>query len=144
MKKGVLYLFLLSINFLIGQEISPKKTIEDFFVAFHKKDTIVLRTISHKEIVLQTIAKTKEGNNKVLTENYTNFLKSIIAIPVEMKFEEKLLDYTVQIDGLLAHVWTPYEFYINDKLSHKGVNSFTLVKEADTWKIVHIIDTRHK
>ena len=144
MKKRMLFLFLVSLNFLMAQEISPKETVEDFFVAFHAKDTSALRTISHKDIVMQTIAKTKEGNTKLLTEKYSTFLKSISGIPNEMKFEEKLLDFQIQIDGNLAHVWTPYEFYVNQKLSHKGVNSFTLINENNVWKIVHVIDTRNK
>jgi hypothetical protein len=44
----------------------------------------------------------------------------------------------------MAHVWAPYEFYINDKLSHTGVNTFTLFKEKDIWKIIYLIDTRRK
>jgi hypothetical protein len=46
----------------------------------------------------------------------------------------------------MANAWTSYEFYINGKLSHKGVNSFTLFKESEDlgWKIVHLIDTRRK
>jgi hypothetical protein len=44
----------------------------------------------------------------------------------------------------MAHAWTPYEFYINGKLSHKGVNAFTLYKDDGQWKIVHLIDTRRK
>ena len=144
MKKGLLVLFLLSLNFLIAQESSPKKTVEDFFVAFHKKDTVKLREVSHKWIIMQTIGKDKEGINMIVPERYDDFIKSISAIPNTMKFEEKLLDFKVQSDESLAHVWTPYEFYINDKLSHKGVNSFTLVKENEVWKIVHVIDTRNK
>ena len=34
--------------------------------------------------------------------------------------------------------------YVNDKLSHIGTNSFTLLLENNIWKIVHIIDTRRK
>ncbi len=143
MKKTMICLLLLSLNFITAQEISPKKVIEDFFVAFHKKDTVALRAASHKDVALQTIANTKEGN-KLITQKYSELLKSIVAIPKEMKFEEKLLDFNIQIDGLLAHVWTPYEFYINEELSHKGVNSFILVKENEKWLIVHVIDTRRK
>ena len=144
MKKRVLYLFLLSINCLIAQEISPKKTVEEFFVAFHKKDSVKLRELSHKWIIMQTIGKDKEGSNMIVPERYDDFIKSISAIPNTMKFEERLLDFRVQSDETLAHVWTPYEFYINDKLSHKGVNSFTLLKENNEWKIIHVIDTRNK
>ncbi|NJM79889.1 MAG: hypothetical protein HC854_10245 [Flavobacterium sp.] len=80
----------------------------------------------------------------MVTQKYSDFLKSISSIPVTMTFEERILEYKIETDGLLAHVWTPYEFYVNDKLSHKGVNSFTLIKENETWKIVHVIDTRNK
>lgn len=145
MKKNlflILLVFVFSKSFSQNKEI--KKTISDFFVAFHAKDTVSLKAISHKWIVMQTIGKDKEGVAMVVIERYDDFIKSISAIPNEMKFEEKLLDFQIQSDGTLAHVWTPYEFYVNNKLSHKGVNSFTLVKEADKWKIVHVIDTRHK
>ena len=144
MKKVMLILFLVSLNFLMAQDNSPRKAVEEFFVAFHKKDTIALRSISHSDIVMQTIVNTKEGTTKLLTEQYANFLKSISGIPNEMKFEEKLLDFQIQIDANLAHVWTPYEFYVNDTISHKGANSFTLINENGIWKIVHVIDTTHK
>ena len=75
---------------------------------------------------------------------FLDFLKSIASIPATMKFEERILEYKIESDNFLAHVWTPYEFYLNGKLSHKGVNSFTLIKENEKWKIVHVIDTRNK
>lgn len=65
-------------------------------------------------------------------------------IPADMQFEERILSYNIQVDGTMAHAWTPYEFYINGKFSHKGVNAFTLFKTAEGWKIVHLIDTRRK
>ena len=65
-------------------------------------------------------------------------------IPATMKFEERLLSFEIRIDGSMAHVWTPYEFYINGTLSHVGVNAFTLILENKQWKIVHLIDTRRK
>jgi len=61
-----------------------------------------------------------------------------------MKFQEKILNYSIQFDGAMAHVWAPYEFYLNDKLRHSGVNTFTLYKEKDSWKIIYLIDTRRK
>ncbi|HUH33176.1 MAG TPA: hypothetical protein VLZ28_04430, partial [Daejeonella sp.] len=50
----------------------------------------------------------------------------------------------VLIDDNLASVWTSYQFYIGDKFSHCGVNSFQLVKGKEGWKIVYLIDTRRK
>lgn len=34
-----------------------------------------------------------------------------------------------------------FEFYIGDKFSHCGVNSFQLVKKDGDWKIFFIVDT---
>lgn len=142
--KNLLIIILFLIYFpLNAQDLHPKKVIEDFFIAFHAKDTITLKEWCHPEIIMQTIANTKEGN-KIETNEFSSFLKSIASIPVNMKFEERILNYNVQIDGNLAHVWTPYEFYINEKFSHMGANSFTLYNDNGKWQIIHLIDTRRK
>lgn len=142
--KNLLIIILFLIYFpLNAQDLHPKKVIEDFFIAFHAKDTITLKEWCHPEIIMQTIANTKEGN-KIETNEFSSFLKSIASIPVNMKFEERILNYNVQIDGNLAHVWTPYEFYINEKFSHMGANSFTLYNDNGKLQIIHLIDTRRK
>ncbi|MFC4479913.1 hypothetical protein [Flavobacterium chungangensis] len=95
-------------------------------------------------MILQSISESTVKGNKLSDESAKEFYKSIASIPSNMKFQEKILSYTIQIDGTMAHVWTPYEFYLNDKLSHSGVNAFTLFKEKDSWKIIYLIDTRRK
>ena len=47
---------------ILAQESNPKKVVDDFFVAFHAKDTLTLKQLCHPEIVMRTIANTKEGN----------------------------------------------------------------------------------
>jgi hypothetical protein len=93
---------------------------------------------------LQSISESKSNGSKLSNERPSVFYKSIALIPVTVKFQEKILNYNIQIDGAMAHVWAPYEFYLNDKLSHSGVNTFTLFKEKDSWKIIYLIDTRRK
>jgi hypothetical protein len=143
MKNLLVTIVLLLSGVVFSQENSPKATIEAFFSAFHQKDSLTLRTFCHKDICLQTVANTKNGT-QLKSDQLEDFLKSIASIPNTMKIYEKLLDYKVTIDGDLAHVWTPYEFYVNDTLSHIGANSFTLVRENNKWLIVHLIDTRRK
>lgn len=128
---------------ILAQESNPKKVVDDFFTAFHAKDTLTLKQLCHSEIVMRTIANTKEGN-KLKDEKFQDFLNSIATIPANLKIFEKLIDYKVEIDGNLAHVWTPYEFYVNDKLSHIGANAFTLYNDNGKWQIIHLIDTRRK
>ena len=143
MKKLLIIITVLVSNLIFAQEKTPKVIVEDFFIAFHTKDTVALRELCHPEIVLRTVANTKEGY-KLEAENFDDFLKSIATIPANLKIFEKLIDYKVEIDGNLAHVWTPYEFYVNDKLSHIGANAFTLYIDNGNWQIIHLIDTRRK
>ena len=121
-----------------------KKAVEMFFNGFHNQDSVLIKSTTSPGIIMQTIGRDKEGASVVKTSDFNNFLKSIVSIPDTTKFREKLLSYQIQVDGSMANAWTPYEFWINDKLSHCGVNSFQLHKKDGAWKIIYIIDTRRR
>jgi ketosteroid isomerase-like protein len=124
-----------------NQEI--QKVIETFFEGFHAKDTVKMKSVCSDKIILQSIMENAKGS-KLSDESAKEFYNSIATIPSDFKFEEKILSYSIQVDGTMAHAWTPYEFYINDKFSHSGVNAFTFFKENGIWKIIYVIDTRRK
>ncbi|MEY2630160.1 MAG: hypothetical protein RLZZ469_1057 [Bacteroidota bacterium] len=126
-----------------AQKAEVQQTIQTFFEGFHARDTLKIKSTCSDKLILQSISESAKGN-KFSEESPKEFYVSMATIPAEMQFEERILDYNIQIDGTMAHAWTPYEFYINGKLSHKGVNAFTLFKTAEGWKIVHLIDTRRK
>ncbi|MCV2484826.1 nuclear transport factor 2 family protein [Flavobacterium sp. SH_e] len=134
-------LFGLSSN---AQKQEVQKCIESFFEGFHQRDSTKIKLVCSETMILQSISENTNKANKLSNESSKEFYKSIASIPSNMKFKEKILSYNIQIDGVMAHVWSPYEFYINDKLSHSGVNAFTLFKEKDSWKIIYLIDTRRK
>ena len=138
----LLLLFLIS-HFSFAQEKEIQQTIETFFEAFHQRDSVKLQSVCSKDLVLHSISESGNGT-KFSVEKASNFYKSIASIPIAMKFEEKILSYNIQVDGAMAHAWTPYEFYVNGILSHSGVNSFQLFKENEVWKVVYILDTRRK
>jgi len=125
-------------------DAEAKQVVTDFFEAFHKQDSVTLRNLAHPTIKMQSIGSNAEGITELSTTSYGNFLKSITSIPTTTKFEEKLHSFNVQVKGPLAHVVTEYSFWVNEKMSHCGVNSFTLVKEDEEWKIAYLIDTRRK
>jgi len=54
---------------------------------------------------------------------------------------ERIWDAKVSIDGPIAHVWAPYEFHHNGVFSHCGIDSISLVKSVDGWKIASIVYT---
>jgi len=127
-----------------AQKQEVQKCIESFFEGFHQRDSTKIKLVCSDKMILQSISESTMKGNKLSDESAKEFYKSIASIPSNMKFQEKILSYTIQIDGTMAHVWTPYEFYLNDKLNHSGVNAFTLFKEKDSWKIIYLIDTRRK
>ena len=118
--------------------------IETFFEGFHKQDSLIIKQTVMTGIILQTITKDNEGHDYVKFERFSNFLGSIVGIPKNIKFQETIKSYAIQVDGKMAHAWIPYEFKVNDTLSHCGVNSFQLFKEGEDWKIIYLIDTRRK
>jgi hypothetical protein len=126
-----------------AQKAEVQQTIQTFFEGFHARDTLKIKSTCSDKLVLQSISESAKGN-KFSEESPKEFYVSMATIPAQMQFEERILDYNIQIDGTMAHAWTPYEFYINGKFSHKGVNAFTLFKTAEGWRIVHLIDTRRK
>ncbi|MBS7253727.1 nuclear transport factor 2 family protein [Flavobacterium branchiicola] len=144
MKIYLIFAFLLLGLSANAQKQEVQKTIEIFFEGFHQKDSIKIKSVCSDAIILQSISESAIKGNKLSDEKASTFYKSIASIPANMKFKEKILSYSIQIDGIMAHVWAPYEFYLNDKLSHSGVNTFTLFKEKDSWKIIYLIDTRRK
>ena len=96
------------------------------------------------KIILQSISTDKEGKTVLKEEDFNKFIQSIASIPKDRTFEEKLLDFSIQVDGNMANVWTPYEFWYQGKFSHCGVNSFQLFYDDGNWKIIYLIDTRRQ
>ena len=143
MRKIVVLIVLFTSTYSQAQNQEIQKIVENFFEAFHAKDTLKLKALCDETMLLQSISENAKGT-KLSNDSPQVFFKSIASIPTEVKFQEKILSYSIQVDGSMAHAWTPYEFYVNGKLSHKGVNAFTLFKKDNTWKIVHLIDTRRK
>lgn len=142
--KNWIYIFLLCSTYSFGQQEAVKNSILVFFEGFHAKDTTKMKTVCHEKIVLQSITESKVGEGKISHESVQEFLKAVSTIPVGILFKEEIKSYTIQIDGTMAQVWTPYTFFVNGQKSHEGVNAFTLFLEQNTWKIVHLIDTRRK
>ncbi len=58
--------------------------------------------------------------------------------PRPERFEERLTDMAIEVDGDIAMVWGPYLFLIDGKISHCGVDHFDLVRENGRWTIANI------
>lgn len=142
MKSIIFLIAILSACGTNAQEDDIKKSIRVFFEGLHTADTVKIKSVCAESIRLQSVSDGPAGP-KLISESISAFCRSIASIPPGVKIEEKIISYNIQADGAMAHAWTPYEFYVNGKLSHSGVNSFQLFRDGGTWKIIYIIDTRH-
>ena len=140
----VILCFGLNLNAQQSEDENVKAKIIEFFDAFHKQDTVALKSMATDKVILQSISTTKEGKTILKEDDYGRFIKSIASIPKNQTFEEKLLDFNIKVDGVMANAWTPYEFWYQGEFSHCGVNSFQLIKDDAKWKIIYLVDTRRK
>ena len=139
-----LFIVTVSISQNDFSETDAKRVVDAFFEGFHEGDTLKIRSTMMDNITMQSVFKGKDGVHTVRDGDASDFLKAITNRTETEKWEERLLDYKVQIDGNLAHVWTPYEFWLNGNFSHCGANSFTIVRTVSGWKIINIIDSRKR
>jgi hypothetical protein len=124
-------------------EDSVKAVINQFFNGMKTGDTTAIRGIFTEGVIFQTISRTKEGATVVKTEDVGNFLKVVVK-EEQGVLDERITFGYVLIDGPLASVWTPYNFFYKGQFAHCGVNSFQMVKINGNWRIQYLIDTRRK
>jgi len=138
----VIYLLFTSSITLYSQTIEEEvmKPIHLLFEGMEKADTSILKNVFAKNVIMKVVS-----DKGVKNETVEGFIKQIAnKEPNTPNWIEKLYNTEIRVDGNLAHVWTDYSFYIGNKLSHCGVDSFALIKLNGIWKIVYIMDTRRR
>lgn len=136
-------IFFVNVLFAQTAEDSVKVTIQQLFTAMKSADGILLKDCFADSAIMQTIVQTTEGKSAVKNVLVEHFIHQIEQIEPGAA-DERITFEIIKIDGPLAIVWTPYQFYWKGKFSHCGVNSFQLVRTNKHWKIQYLIDTRRK
>lgn len=126
-----------------ADEAAVRTTIKLMFDGMRKGDSTQIKNTFLPGASLQTIAKNKDGDVAVRTDDIGKFAASVVRYPA-FSLDERLSGMEIKVDAELATAWTPYVFYLKEQKSHCGVNAFTLVKVNGNWKIQGIIDTRRK
>ncbi|WP_174297857.1 DUF4440 domain-containing protein [Sphingomonas bacterium] len=58
--------------------------------------------------------------------------------PGPERYEERLTDPAVDVEGAVASVWSPYQFRIDGRLDHCGTDHFDLVREGGGWRVLNV------
>ena len=134
--------FLLISSFSFAQNTSEKeivKPIENLFNAMKSADSLGVKNAFSNSAIMQTFSK----NQEIRTDKVEDFAKQVGASQAG-DLDERFTIYKILVDGNMATVWVPYQFYYKGNFLHCGVNSFQLAKLNNEWKIQYIIDTRRK
>jgi len=134
--------FLLISSFSFAQNSSEKeiiKPIENLFSAMKSSDSLGVKNAFSGSAMMQTFGK----NQEIRTDKVEDFAKQVGASQAG-DLDERFTISKILVDGNMASVWVPYQFYYKGNFSHCGVNSFQLAKINNEWKIQYIIDTRRK
>ena len=118
------------------------KTVQAFF------DTMTARDVDGARQILQPQGRfhamtMKDGKPDVRAFANEEYFAQLQAS--KQKMQERIWNPDVRINGLIANVSAPYDFWIDGKFSHCGVDAFDLIKTEDGWKIaggVYTVESR--
>ena len=115
-------------------------TVQSLFDALGERDTELLTAILHPDILMHSVELSAEGQRSASTSTLEGMVGRLEAEGPRMT--ERMWDPEVRISGDLAMVWTPYDFYVGEDLSHCGADAFILMRDGGDWQITSLSWTR--
>ena len=139
-------LFLGAASSLVAQQGDDKKAvlraIETLFNALKADDTAAMRAAMHPQgRIIQT--GTRDGAPFARVNALNDFLASIGSAKGR-GLEERIYSPEIRIDDNLAVAWVYYDFRVGGQITHCGVDAYHLVRTAEGWRILEIVDTQRR
>lgn len=140
MKYGLL--LLLAAPTLLSAQNQPGDVVKRLFDAMRMQDTAAMRATMHPDMRLLAQGTNPQGVYRVAAVPVERWLTGIRNAPAAT--DERLFDLEQWVDGLMAAVWTRYEFWLGDRYSHCGYDAFQLIQLNGEWKIIAGADTQKR
>jgi cyanophycinase len=118
-----------------ADERAVTAVVQRLFDAMRAADSAAVRRLFHADARL-FIPTMREGRPVVTVRGVHEFVTSIASST--LRLDERFRDAEIRVDGNLATVWTPYEFYRGEEFSHCGIDAFQLARVAEGWTITQI------
>jgi hypothetical protein len=134
-------LVLLAFVDTIGGQQKPKTPLEvaqALFAAMQAHDGKGARELFAPGAMLYSVTDKGKVDSMAATA-FADRIASGKGVWLERIWNPKVLE-----QDTIAVVWADYDFHLDSKFSHCGVDSFSLVKADEGWKIAYISDTRKK
>jgi hypothetical protein len=115
-----------------AEKAAVLKTVQAFF------DTMTAADVDGARRILQPqgrfhAMRMRDGKPDVRSFTNEEYFAQLQAGKQQMR--ERMWNPEVRISGLIASVWAPYDFWIDGKFSHCGIDAFDLIKTEEGWKL---------
>lgn len=120
-------------------EIKIKETVNQFIESLNKQDTLLYKKTLRLEgqvWSINNIEKPRSYSMRFFRDDLKTFDSNEV-------LEEIPFSYDIKIHDGIAMAWVPYEFRINGKFTHCGIDIFTLAKTNEDWKIINASYTKN-
>ncbi len=115
--------------------------VQGIFDALATGDGEILREIMHPDVLMHSVERAADGTRSSSSSTRDQLIARLEGS--EQVLTERMWDAEVRVSGDLAMVWTPYDFYVGDELSHCGADALLLTRNEDeSWTIVALSWTR--
>lgn len=120
----------------VSEESGPLAVVNALFAGIAARDAAAIGATLRADATA-TIATEKPDGARSISHRTREALLAGFK-PGPERFEERLYNPAIEIDGDIAMIWGRYDFLIDGKIHHCGYDHVDLVRENGTWKIQNI------
>jgi hypothetical protein len=122
-----------------ADEMEVREIVNQFFESLNKQDTVLYKEIVFMEGQILSINNITESSGM----SVRSFRDDMATFNSDEVWEEIPLSYDIKIHKGIAMAWVPYEFRVNGKFTHCGIDIFTLRETNEGWKIINTSYTKY-
>lgn len=119
-----------------AEEAAVLAPINRMFAGLAAKDGAAIMAELTPDASGYAVVENPDGTKRGSRVEFAKFAAGVAGAPGRL--EERLITPAIEIDGDIAMVWSPYVFVRDGKLSHCGIDHFSLVRTDGRWRIAHL------
>jgi len=122
-----------------ARQEAVRAVIDRMFDGMREADSAKVRSV-FVEGARFALVRERDGRETVEFAPVDGWIEAIARS--ERRWDERLYDVSIEVDGNMASAWTPYTFYLDGQVRHCGVDSIELLRTEGEWKITQLSDTQ--
>ena len=110
--------------------------VNALFAGLARRDGAIILAARRPDASATVAVEKADGTRDVRRMTAAEFASHVK--PGPERFEERLTDPAIEVDGDIAMVWSPYVFLVDGKVQHCGVDHFDVVRQNGSWKVANV------